>query len=145
MSLEVLLVPKIVAMMPSCDTLTNCYTIACSGGGFPSSYNGTVFIAEHGSWARDPAIGYRIAAVKLAPNGTAVRHTIFASGWLLRNGTVWGAPFLAINHRNSSLYTRDFPIFWGSCLLAGISPPLWRGLALHLLWFLPCGRAAVLT
>jgi hypothetical protein len=106
----VLLVPQTVAIMPSCDTLTDYYTIACSGGGFPSSYNGTVFIAEHGSWARDPAIGYRLAAVKLAPNGTAVRHTIFASGWLLRNGTVWGAPFLPYiiavllcTHENSNI------------------------------------------
>nr|QOL01109.1 putative extracellular protein CSOL_036 [Pseudococcomyxa simplex] len=77
------------------------------GGGFPSSYNGTVFIAEHGSWARDPAIGYRLAAVKLAPNGTAVRHTIFASGWLLRNGTVWGRPVDVAQARDNSLLVSD--------------------------------------
>ena len=64
---------------------------AGSGGGFPPEYTGAAIIAEHGSWARTPAIGYRLAMVTISPNGTAARHTIFASGWLLRNGTVWGA------------------------------------------------------
>lgn len=63
---------------------------ACTGGGFPASYNNTIFIAEHGSWARTPAVGYRVAAVALMPNGTAATHIVFASGWLLKNGTVWG-------------------------------------------------------
>lgn len=35
-----------------------------SGGGFPGSYDGTILIAEHGSWARTPAIGYRIVQVR---------------------------------------------------------------------------------
>lgn len=61
-----------------------------AGGGFPDSYNGTVLIAEHGSWARTPAIGYRIAQVVLAPNGTAVEHKVFASGFMLKDYTVWG-------------------------------------------------------
>lgn len=31
-----------------------------------------------------------LAQVALAPNGTAVEHRVFASGWLEKNGTVWG-------------------------------------------------------
>ena len=32
---------------------------ARQGGGFPAEYNRSIFIAEHGSWARSVPIGYR--------------------------------------------------------------------------------------
>ncbi|CAL8468342.1 g7882 [Coccomyxa elongata] len=77
------------------------------GGGFPPEYTGAAIIAEHGSWARTPAIGYRLAMVSISPNGTAVRHTIFASGWLLRNGTVWGRPVDVEQAKDDSLLVSD--------------------------------------
>lgn len=62
---------------------------------FPPEYNGTIFIAQHGSWDRDQYIGYRVMNVRVDLNGTATGYSIFAQGWLQGANTgdpgVWGA------------------------------------------------------
>jgi glucose/arabinose dehydrogenase len=60
---------------------------------FPDSYKNQIFIAEHGSWDRNPPDGYKISLVKLNAEGTAaVSYETFASGWLNPDGTAWGRP-----------------------------------------------------
>ena len=67
------------------------YGLMCSAGaGYPAEYNGSVFIAEHGSWARETKIGYRVVAVMFAANGTVTNHEVFVEGFLERNQTAWG-------------------------------------------------------
>jgi glucose/arabinose dehydrogenase len=68
--------------------------ISCmhAGAGFPQKYNGSIFVAEHGSWARQTPIGYRVVNVRLWPNSTAAAHEVFAEGWLGRDGKYWGEP-----------------------------------------------------
>lgn len=52
-------------------------------GAFPRDYDGTAFIAEHGSWNRAPKIGYRIVMLRVANGTNAVsEYEPFASGWL---------------------------------------------------------------
>ena len=51
------------------------------GSQFPTSYRGTIFIAEHGSWNRSKKVGYRISCVQ-RNKGHATRYTPFAEGWL---------------------------------------------------------------
>ena len=60
-----------------------------NGTAFPAAYRGgrLALIAEHGSWNRSPKIGYRVAFVLLDAEGRAVRHGIFACGWLYRRRT----------------------------------------------------------
>lgn len=61
-----------------------------AGAGFPAQYNGSVFIAEHGSWARETKIGYRVVAVMFTPNGTVTNHEVFVEGFLGRDQNAWG-------------------------------------------------------
>lgn len=61
-----------------------------TGRQFPSTFRGSIFIAEHGSWNRDPLIGYRIMQVELR-DGEAAAYRPFAEGWLLGD-TAWGRP-----------------------------------------------------
>lgn len=61
-----------------------------TGEMFPSSYRNQIFIAEHGSWNRSEAIGYRVTLVRLKDN-RAVSYEVFAEGWL-RAGAAWGRP-----------------------------------------------------
>lgn len=61
-----------------------------SGKQFPESYQGNIFIAEHGSWNRSKKIGYRISLVKLK-NNKAVAYENFATGWL-KDESAWGRP-----------------------------------------------------
>ncbi len=52
-----------------------------TGKQFPSQYRNKIFIAEHGSWNRNPPSGYRITMVTIN-NGKAESYSVFADGWL---------------------------------------------------------------
>jgi glucose/arabinose dehydrogenase len=61
-----------------------------TGAQFPAEFRGNIFIAEHGSWNRSRKIGYRVARV-VVEGGRAVRHEVFAEGWL-QGESAWGRP-----------------------------------------------------
>jgi len=60
------------------------------GNLFPAAYRNQIFIAEHGSWNRSTAIGYRITLARLE-GSRAVKYEVFAEGWL-QDGSVSGRP-----------------------------------------------------
>ena len=60
-----------------------------SGAMFPAEYRNQVFIAEHGSWNRLLASGYRITLVR--ERGGNFEYEVFASGWENLN-RAWGRP-----------------------------------------------------
>jgi glucose/arabinose dehydrogenase len=62
-----------------------------TGTQFPSAYRNQILIAQHGSWNRSVAIGYRVMLVRLDGAGNAVSYESFAEGWL-QNGQAWGRP-----------------------------------------------------
>jgi hypothetical protein len=61
-----------------------------TGTSFPAEYRNNLFVAEHGSWNRSRKIGYRVARV-VVEGGKAVKHEIFAEGWL-QGESAWGRP-----------------------------------------------------
>ena len=61
-----------------------------TGTQFPSTYQGQIFIAEHGSWNSSVPVGYRVTLVKLE-DGKAVSYEPFVEGWL-DEGDVSGRP-----------------------------------------------------
>ena len=79
-----------------------------NGSMLPEEYQGSIIIAEHGSWNRDAPIGYRVAAVSLQ-NNTAVGQQILAEGWLdsSANDTVWGRPVDMLPIEDGSLLVSD--------------------------------------
>jgi glucose/arabinose dehydrogenase len=62
-----------------------------TGTQFPADYRNQILIAQHGSWNRSVAIGYRVMLVRLDGAGNAVSYEPFAEGWL-QNGQAWGRP-----------------------------------------------------
>ena len=52
-----------------------------SGKQFPAEYQGSLFVAQHGSWNRSTKVGYRILNLRLQEN-TIISKTVFAQGWL---------------------------------------------------------------
>ena len=48
-----------VCPRPLCLQGSHCKHACAAGGGFPAAYNRSIFIAQHGSWARSIPIGYR--------------------------------------------------------------------------------------
>ena len=61
-----------------------------TGMEFPATYQGQIFIAEHGSWNRSKKIGYRVSLVRLQ-DGQPVAYEVFAEGWL-QGQSVSGRP-----------------------------------------------------
>ncbi len=59
---------------------------------FPAEYKNAIFIAQHGSWNRSTAIGYKVVVAKLDENGNAANAIPFAEGWLQADGKVIGRP-----------------------------------------------------
>ncbi len=76
-----------------------------TGTKFPPEYRGAIFIAEHGSWNRDPKSGYRVTVVKLK-DGRAVSYQPFAQGWLQGNES-WGRPVDVIVAPDGALLVSD--------------------------------------
>jgi glucose/arabinose dehydrogenase len=62
-----------------------------TGTSFPPEYRNNIFVAEHGSWNRSNRIGYRVARV-VVERGRAVKHEVFAEGWLGNDQSVSGRP-----------------------------------------------------
>lgn len=53
-----------------------------TGDMFPEEYHHQIFIAEHGSWSRTEAIGYRLSLVRIDEETGETSYEIFADGWL---------------------------------------------------------------
>lgn len=62
-----------------------------TGKMFLPEYKNQIFIAEHGSWNRSKAIGYRVMLCRLQGN-QVVQYLPFATGWLQDDGKVIGRP-----------------------------------------------------
>lgn len=58
------------------------------GTGFPEAYQNDAFVASHGSWNRDPAIGYKVIHVRFE-NGVPLSTRDFVSGFLIEGGTAY--------------------------------------------------------
>lgn len=81
-----------------------------TGKQFPSSYQGGIFSAQHGSWNRTKPVGARIMFTSLKPDGTAQSTRVFAEGWLDdETGTYRGRPVdVAVMKDGSLLISDDF-------------------------------------
>eukprot|EP00887_Chlorella_sp_A99_P002455 scaffold10.g2455.t1 len=88
---------------------------ARQAGTFPAPFQGggTILLAEHGSWNRQSAIGYRVAMVQVDPDGRATAHSVFADGWLQGGGapgaaqSYWGRPAGLLVLPDGSLLVSD--------------------------------------
>ncbi len=76
------------------------------GTQFPASYQGQLFVAQHGSWNRSIPQGYRVALVKFK-DGKPVGDEVFAEGWLQDNGDVLGRPVDVLELADGSLLVSD--------------------------------------
>ena len=76
------------------------------GRQFPARYRGALFVALHGSWNRDPPIGYKVVAVMFA-DGKPTAVEDFVSGWLTSSYSVRGRPVGLAVASDGSLYISD--------------------------------------
>ena len=78
-----------------------------TGKSFPEKYRNQLFIAQHGSWNRNPPDGYRVSLATIR-DGKVVSFEDFATGWLI-DGRFWGRPVdLEVMADGSLLVSDDF-------------------------------------
>ncbi len=76
------------------------------GDMFPSEYKNDAFVAQHGSWNRTEAVGYRIMRIRFDDDGNAVGKEVFADGWL-EGGSAVGRPVSITELSDGSLLVSD--------------------------------------
>jgi glucose/arabinose dehydrogenase len=76
------------------------------GKQFPVSYQGQLFVAQHGSWNREQPQGYRVVLVRFQA-GKPVSDEIFASGWLHADGKITGRPVDILEMPDGALLVSD--------------------------------------
>lgn len=77
-----------------------------NGTQFPADYQGSLFVAFHGSWNSSVPVGYKIMRVPII-NGQVGQAEDFATGWLTSNGSVWGRPVDVVVGTDGSLFVSD--------------------------------------
>jgi glucose/arabinose dehydrogenase len=77
-----------------------------NGKQFPSDYSGDILVCRHGSWNRASKIGYDVVRVHMK-EGHPVGMTPFISGWLDKNGNVWGRPVDVVIAPDGSILVSD--------------------------------------
>ncbi|MGH8116836.1 MAG: PQQ-dependent sugar dehydrogenase [Rhodanobacteraceae bacterium] len=73
---------------------------------FPASYEGAIFIAEHGSWNRSSKVGYRVVVVHVGKDGKVTGSAPFLTGFLDGQKTL-GRPADVQPLRDGSLLVSD--------------------------------------
>ena len=77
-----------------------------SGVGFPSEYRGDLFVAQHGSWNRQPPAEPKILRIHFE-DGRPASARDFATGWQRPDGSRWGRPAGVIEAPDGSLIVSD--------------------------------------
>jgi glucose/arabinose dehydrogenase len=79
-----------------------------TGSQFPSEYHGDMFLALHGSWNREPRVGYEVVRVLMHQEGKADgEYEDFLTGFVTNDGKVWGRPVGVTVAKDGSLLVSD--------------------------------------
>ncbi|NVJ65650.1 MAG: PQQ-dependent sugar dehydrogenase [Gammaproteobacteria bacterium] len=76
------------------------------GEQFPSEYQNSIFVAQHGSWNRSSKVGYKIVNLQLDDKRNVIGQTDFVTGWL-DGEEVLGRPVDLISLKDGSVLISD--------------------------------------
>ncbi len=76
-------------------------------GEFPQQYKGDAFVSEHGSWNRQNRAGYEVIHIPLHDGKADGSYEDFLTGFVTKDGQVWGRPVGVTVGQDGSLYVTD--------------------------------------
>jgi len=77
------------------------------GDMFPSEYNNTILVAEHGSWNRSQKSGYKVMMGWVGSDNSSIgSYTPFVEGWL-EGQSNWGRPVDVLNMPDGAVLISD--------------------------------------
>jgi len=74
---------------------------------FPKDYAGNAFAAEHGSWNRLNRAGYEVIRIPIHNGHADGSYEDFLTGFVTKDGQVWGRPVGVTTGADGSLYVTD--------------------------------------
>jgi glucose/arabinose dehydrogenase len=74
---------------------------------FPAEYNGDGFAAQHGSWNRAKRAGYEVIRIPMHHGQAEGSYEDFLTGFVTKDGEVWGRPVGVTVGREGDLYVTD--------------------------------------
>jgi glucose/arabinose dehydrogenase len=77
------------------------------GRQFPDTFAGDLFAAEHGSWNRAFRTGYEVIRVPLKDGRASGEFEDFLTGFVTKDGQVWGRPVGVAVSQDGSLFVTD--------------------------------------
>ena len=77
------------------------------GKQFPTQYQGDIFAAEHGSWNKSARTGYEVVRVPLHQGHATGEYEDFLTGFVTKDGKVWGRPVGVAVAKDGSLLVSD--------------------------------------
>ncbi len=78
-----------------------------TAGEFPQPYKGDAFVAEHGSWNRARRAGYEVIRVPMHNGVADGSYEDFLTGFVTKDGEVWGRPVGVTVGKDGSLFVTD--------------------------------------
>lgn len=79
-----------------------------AGNEFPKEFgSGGAFVAEHGSWNRDPRAGYEVIYIPMQNGHATGEYDDFLTGFVTPQGQVWGRPVGVAVAKDGSLLVSD--------------------------------------
>lgn len=77
------------------------------GKQFPAEYQGSIFAAEHGSWNKAGRTGYEVIRVPMKNGKATGEYQDFLTGFVTKDGDVWGRPVGVAAAPDGSLLVTD--------------------------------------
>jgi glucose/arabinose dehydrogenase len=74
---------------------------------FPVGFRGAAFAAEHGSWNRANRAGYEVISIPMKDGHATGEYDDFLTGFVTKDGQVWGRPVGVTVGNDGSLYVTD--------------------------------------
>jgi glucose/arabinose dehydrogenase len=74
---------------------------------FPAEYRGQAFAAEHGSWNRAQATGYKVIRIPIENGKAEGEYIDFMTGFVTAEGKVWGRPVAVAVAQDGALLVSD--------------------------------------
>ena len=78
-----------------------------NSGKFPKEFDGDGFAAEHGSWNRANRAGYEVIRIPMHDGKAEGSYEDFLSGFVTKDGQVWGRPVGVTVGHDGALYVTD--------------------------------------
>ena len=78
-----------------------------TGEAFPSEYRHGAYAAQHGSWNRSKATGFKVVFVPVQQGKASGEYRDFMTGFVTSDGDVWGRPVAVAQAHDGALLVSD--------------------------------------